>query len=51
VTPEFRPRASATGEPGEAADPAFQAGAAAALALIQEEEKQKAALAEKPKEK
>ena len=51
MPPEFRPRASATGEPGEAADPVFQAGAAAALALIQEEEKQKAALAEKPKEK
>jgi len=44
---ELRPRASATGEPGEAANPIFQAGAAAALALIQEEEK--AALAAKPK--
>jgi small-conductance mechanosensitive channel len=49
MTPEFRPRASATGEPGEAAAPVLQAGAAAALALIQEEEKQKAALAATPK--
>jgi small-conductance mechanosensitive channel len=47
MTPELRPRGSATGEPGEAADPIYQAGAAAALALIQEEEK--AALAAKPK--
>jgi moderate conductance mechanosensitive channel len=47
MTPELRPRASATGEPSEAADPIYQAGAAAALALIQEEEK--AALAAKPK--
>jgi moderate conductance mechanosensitive channel len=49
MPPELRPKASATGEPSEAADPVFQAGAAAALALIQEEEKQKAALAAKPK--
>ena len=41
MTPELRPRASATGEPGGAADPIYQAGAAAALALIQEEEKRK----------
>jgi small-conductance mechanosensitive channel len=47
MPPEFRPRGSATGEPGGAADPIYQAGAAAALALIQEEEK--AALAAKPK--
>ena len=49
MPPALQPRASATGEPGEAANPIFQAGAAAALALIQEEEKQKAALAAKPK--
>ncbi len=49
MTPELRPRASATGEPSVAADPIYQAGAAAALALIQEEEKQKAALAATPK--
>jgi small-conductance mechanosensitive channel len=49
MPPEFRPKASANGEPGETADPIFQAGAAAALAVIQEEEKQKAAQAEKPK--
>jgi len=47
MTPELQPRASATGEPSEAANPIFQAGAAAALALIQEEEK--AALAATPK--
>jgi small-conductance mechanosensitive channel len=47
MTPELRPRGTATGEPGGAADPIYQAGAAAALALIQEEEK--AALAAKPK--
>ena len=33
MPPEFRPRASATGAPGETADPIYQAGAAAALAL------------------
>ena len=49
MTPELQPRASATGEPSEAANPIFQAGAAAALTLIQEEEKQKAALAATPK--
>jgi small-conductance mechanosensitive channel len=49
MTPELQPRASATGEPVEAANPIFQAGAAAAIALIQEEEKQKAALAAAPK--
>jgi small-conductance mechanosensitive channel len=52
MTPEFRPRASATGEPSEAADPVIQAGAAAALALIQEEEaKAQAMAAGKAKEK
>jgi small-conductance mechanosensitive channel len=51
MTPEFRPKGSATGEPSEAADPVFQAGAAAALALIQEEEaKAKAMAAAKAKE-
>ncbi len=43
----YQPMPSATGEPSQAADPVYQAGAAAALALIQEEEK--AALAAKPK--
>ena len=47
MPPEFRTKASATGAPGETADPIYQAGAAAALALIQEEEK--AALAATPK--
>jgi small-conductance mechanosensitive channel len=47
MPPALQPKASAAGKPGEAADPIFQAGAAAALALIQEEEK--AALAAKPK--
>jgi hypothetical protein len=46
---EYHPVPSATGEPRTAADPVFQAGAAAALALIQEEENQKAAQAEKSK--
>ena len=50
MPPEFRPpKAPATGEPSGTADPIYQAGAAAALALIQEEEKEKAALAAKPK--
>jgi len=53
MPPEFRPKASATGEPREAADPVFQAGAAAALAVIRQEEEERAkAMAEaKPKEK
>jgi hypothetical protein len=53
MPPEFRPKASATGEPREAADPVFQAGAAAALAVIrqEEEERAKAMAAAKPKEK
>jgi len=49
MTPALQPKASAAGEPSGAADPIFQAGAAAALALIQEDEKQKAALAATPK--
>ena len=49
MPPALQPRASGTGEPSGAADPIFQAGAAAALALIQEEEQQKAALEAKPK--
>ena len=49
MSPEFRSSASATEAPGGAADPIFQAGAAAALSLIQEEEQQKAALEAKPK--
>jgi hypothetical protein len=49
MSPEFRSSASATGEPGGAADLIHQAGAAGALSLIQEEEQQKAALEAKPK--
>ena len=47
MTPELRAGAAAAGEPGGAGDPISQAGAAAALAVIQREEEERAkALAE-----
>jgi hypothetical protein len=53
IPPEPQDRATEAGQPAASAQPVDQnirqAGAAAALALIQEEEKQKAALAAKPK--